>query len=78
MGRKAGQLRINVKKFGGLNKPCMKEMTSFLNCLSLNNNSDEKCARFKEQLNACMAAQVGSFVPFFDSASSEICFLIYF
>lgn len=61
MGRKVGQLRINPKKFGSLNKPCIKEMTSFLNCLSLNNNNDDKCARFKEQLDACMASQVGSY-----------------
>ncbi|XP_024027113.1 uncharacterized protein LOC21394304 [Morus notabilis] len=60
MGRKVGQLRINPKKFGSLNKPCMKEMASFLNCLSLNNNNDDKCARFKEQLDACMASQTNA------------------
>ena len=36
----------------------MKEMISFLNCLSLNNINDEKCARQKELLRACMDAQV--------------------
>ncbi|GMG98250.1 hypothetical protein Nepgr_000090 [Nepenthes gracilis] len=59
MGRKAGGLYINPKKFGSLRKPCMKEMLTFLNCLALNHNSDEKCARQKELLSACMDAQEG-------------------
>ncbi|OVA06246.1 hypothetical protein BVC80_8869g13 [Macleaya cordata] len=59
MGRKAGGLYINPKKFGTLRKPCMKEMLAFLNCLSLNQNSDEKCARQKELLSACMDNQSG-------------------
>uniref|UniRef100_A0A0A0KD09 IMS import disulfide relay-system CHCH-CHCH-like Cx9C domain-containing protein n=2 Tax=Cucumis sativus TaxID=3659 RepID=A0A0A0KD09_CUCSA len=57
MGRKAGSLFINPKKFGNLNKPCMKEMVSFLNCIALNQNNDEKCTRHKELLNTCMDAQ---------------------
>ncbi|KAF4355851.1 hypothetical protein CsatB_028682 [Cannabis sativa] len=57
MGRKVGTLRINPKKFGSLHKPCMKEMMTFLNCLALNHNSDEKCVRNKELLNTCMDAQ---------------------
>ncbi|KAL5973260.1 hypothetical protein ACLOJK_029914 [Asimina triloba] len=35
----------------------MQEMLSFLNCLALSQNNDEKCARQKERLNACMDAQ---------------------
>jgi len=58
MGRKPGGLYINPKKFGSLHKPCMKEMLTFLNCLALCNNNDEKCVRQKELLNACMDAQV--------------------
>ncbi|KAF4360473.1 hypothetical protein G4B88_003356 [Cannabis sativa] len=57
MGRKVGTLRINPKKFGSLHKPCMKEMMTFLNCLAVNHNSDEKCVRNKELLNTCMDAQ---------------------
>ncbi|CAL5367190.1 unnamed protein product [Camellia sinensis] len=60
MGRKAGGLYINPKKFGSLRKPCMKEMITFLNCLSLNHNSDEKCVRHKELLSACMDAQTNN------------------
>lgn len=58
MGKKAGGLYINPKKFGTLSKPCMKEMISFLNCLSLNKNNDNKCVRQKDLLSACMDAQV--------------------
>ncbi|PKI61699.1 uncharacterized protein LOC116199723 [Punica granatum] len=60
MGRKAGGIYINPKKFGSLSKPCMKEMTSFLNCLALNRNDDDKCVRQKDLLNACMDAQSGN------------------
>ncbi|XP_068635549.1 uncharacterized protein [Aristolochia californica] len=56
MGRKVGSLYINPKKFASVQKPCMQEMLSFLNCLSLNQNNDEKCVRQKEKLNACMDA----------------------
>ncbi|KAK9137419.1 hypothetical protein Sjap_008013 [Stephania japonica] len=59
MGRKAGTLYINPKKFAKRSKPCMKEMLSFLNCLALNQNSDDKCARQKELLTSCMDAQSG-------------------
>jgi hypothetical protein len=58
MGRKAGGLYINPKKFGGVVKPCMIEMTSFLNCLALNKQNDDKCMRQKELLVACTQAQV--------------------
>ncbi|KAL0351417.1 UNVERIFIED_CONTAM: Histone acetyltransferase of the MYST family 2 [Sesamum calycinum] len=57
MGRKAGTLYINPKKFGNLQKPCMKEMMSFLNCLALTQGNDEKCSRQKSLLSACMNAQ---------------------
>ncbi|XP_039017260.1 uncharacterized protein LOC120148141 [Hibiscus syriacus] len=57
MGRKADALYINPKKFGSLAKPCMKEMTMFLNCLALNKANEEKCLRQKDLLNACMEAQ---------------------
>ncbi|KAL8126522.1 uncharacterized protein LOC141676828 [Apium graveolens] len=59
MGRKAGGLYINPKKFGSLAKPCMKETMAFLNCVALNNDSDEKCVRQKELLMGCMDAQAG-------------------
>ncbi|KAF8010720.1 hypothetical protein BT93_J1382 [Corymbia citriodora subsp. variegata] len=59
MGRKAGALYISPKKFGSLQKPCMKEMISFLNCLALSQNNDDKCVRQKELLSACMDAQSG-------------------
>lgn len=58
MGRKAGGLYINPKKFGSLAKPCMKETMAFLNCLALNNDRDEKCVRQKDLLMGCMDAQV--------------------
>ncbi|KAE7998877.1 hypothetical protein FH972_003375 [Carpinus fangiana] len=57
MGRKAGTLYINPKKFGVLHKPCMKEMITFLNCLTQNQSSAEKCVRQKELLSACMDTQ---------------------
>ncbi|GKV08145.1 hypothetical protein SLE2022_196300 [Rubroshorea leprosula] len=60
MGRKAGQLYLNPKRFASMNKPCMKEMISLLNCLSLNHLNDEKCARQKELLTTCMEAQTSS------------------
>lgn len=58
MGRKAGTVYLNPKKFGALHKPCMKDMLAFLNCLALNHNSDDKCERQKELLGTCMDAQV--------------------
>lgn len=57
MGRKAGTLYINPKKFGNIAKPCMKEMITFLNCMSLNQMNSEKCVRQKELLSSCMDAQ---------------------
>uniref|UniRef100_A0A0E0J248 Uncharacterized protein n=1 Tax=Oryza nivara TaxID=4536 RepID=A0A0E0J248_ORYNI len=57
MGRKAGALYINPKKFGGVMKPCMIEMVSFLNCLALNKQNDDKCVRQKDLLVACAQAQ---------------------
>ncbi|KAG5577795.1 hypothetical protein MTR67_049160 [Solanum verrucosum] len=59
MGRKAGTLYINPRNFGSLQKPCAKEMVSFLNCLTLNHNKDEKCGRQKSLLSTCMEAQSG-------------------
>ncbi|KAE9450623.1 hypothetical protein C3L33_17482, partial [Rhododendron williamsianum] len=58
MGRKAGGLSISSQKFGALQKTCMKEMTTFLNCLALNQNNDEKCVQHKELLSMCMDGQV--------------------
>lgn len=58
MGRKTGSLYINSKKFGAVGKPCMKEMVSFLNCLALGKNNDEKCLRHKDLLASCMESQV--------------------
>ncbi|GFQ07094.1 hypothetical protein PHJA_002853800 [Phtheirospermum japonicum] len=58
MGRKAGTLYINPKKFGNLQKPCMREMISFLNCLALSQQgTDTKCTRQKSMLSTCMDAQ---------------------
>ncbi|KAK9992630.1 hypothetical protein SO802_027615 [Lithocarpus litseifolius] len=57
MGRKAGSLYINPKKFTSLHKPCMTEMIAFLNCLAVNNNSNDKCVRQKELLSVCMDSQ---------------------
>ncbi|KAK1440684.1 hypothetical protein QVD17_06513 [Tagetes erecta] len=59
MGKKAGELHINAKKFGGLAKPCMKDMMTYLGCLSLNHNSDDKCSRQRQLLDACMETQTG-------------------
>uniref|UniRef100_A0A0V0GTX3 Putative ovule protein n=1 Tax=Solanum chacoense TaxID=4108 RepID=A0A0V0GTX3_SOLCH len=57
MGCKAGTLFINPKNFGSLQKPCVKDMVTFLNCLTLNHNKDDKCSRQKSLLSACMEAQ---------------------
>ncbi|KAH9661371.1 UDP-glycosyltransferase 76B1 [Citrus sinensis] len=54
MGRKAVTLYINPKKFGNIAKPCMEEMITFLNCLSLNQMNSENCVRQKDLLSACM------------------------
>lgn len=59
MGRKPGTLYINPKKFGGLQKPCLKETLTFLNCMALNNNKDDRCERQKKLLSDCMDAQAG-------------------
>ncbi|KAG5015159.1 hypothetical protein AAZX31_08G086300 [Glycine max] len=57
MGRKAGTLFINPKRFGNLQKPCMKEMALFLSCMAANHSDTEACARQKELLNVCIDAQ---------------------
>ncbi|EER92468.1 hypothetical protein BDA96_01G445400 [Sorghum bicolor] len=59
MGRKAGALYINPKKFGAVAKPCMPEMVAFLNCLALNKQNDDKCIRQKDLLVQCTQAQQG-------------------
>ncbi|NP_001337926.1 hypothetical protein Zm00014a_034836 [Zea mays] len=59
MGRKAGALYINPKKFGAMAKPCMPEMVAFLNCLALNKQNDDKCIKQKDLLVACSQAQNG-------------------
>jgi hypothetical protein len=58
MGRKAGALYINPKKFGAVAKPCMVEMLAFLNCLALNKQEDDKCLRQKDLLVMCTQTQV--------------------
>ena len=58
MGRKAGALYINPKKFGAVAKPCMVEMVAFLNCLALNKQEDDKCVRQKDLLVMCTQTQV--------------------
>ncbi|KAK1287356.1 hypothetical protein QJS10_CPB19g00129 [Acorus calamus] len=57
MGRKAGLIRVNPKKFAPAGKPCLKEMVTFLNCLALNHNSDEKCVQTRNAMYACVEAQ---------------------
>ncbi|CAL0306064.1 unnamed protein product [Lupinus luteus] len=57
MGRKDGGLFINSKRFGSLQKPCMKDMILFLNCMTTSHNDADACARQKEQLVACMESQ---------------------
>uniref|UniRef100_A0A2N9HG96 IMS import disulfide relay-system CHCH-CHCH-like Cx9C domain-containing protein n=1 Tax=Fagus sylvatica TaxID=28930 RepID=A0A2N9HG96_FAGSY len=57
MGRKVGSLSINPKKFGTLQKPCMKEMIAFLSCMAVNHCNDEKCVRPRELLTTCMDSQ---------------------
>ncbi|KAG6437096.1 hypothetical protein SASPL_102005 [Salvia splendens] len=57
MGRQGSQLKINPKKFGNLQKPCMREMMSFLSCLALTQGDDKRCSRQKSLLSTCMDAQ---------------------
>ena len=78
MGRKAGSLYINPKKFGSLHKPCMKEMITFVNCLAVNNNCNDKCVRHKELLSACMDSQVIQLFWIIASYSSPIFFVLFF
>ncbi|KAF8718733.1 hypothetical protein HU200_025034 [Digitaria exilis] len=58
MGRKAGALYINPKKFGAVAKPCMVEMVAFLNCLALNKQEDDKCLKQKDLLVMCTQTQL--------------------
>jgi hypothetical protein len=58
MGRKVGGLFINSKRFSSIHKPCMKEMTMFMNCMATNHSDVQACAQQKEILNACMESQV--------------------
>ncbi|CAN6891590.1 unnamed protein product, partial [Brassica oleracea] len=58
MGRKAGNLYINPKKLGGIAKPCMKEMVTFLNCMALNKCKDDNCEKQKNLLSVCGEVQV--------------------
>ncbi|GAU37577.1 hypothetical protein TSUD_154100 [Trifolium subterraneum] len=57
MGRKAGGLYINSKRFSSLQKPCMKEMTMFLTCMATNPSDVQACAQKKEILNTCIESQ---------------------
>ncbi|KAK7260519.1 hypothetical protein RIF29_26621 [Crotalaria pallida] len=57
MGRKDGGLFINPKRFGSLQKPCMKDMILFLNCMATSQGDKEACAKQKELLVACMESQ---------------------
>lgn len=58
MGRKIGSMYISPKRFGSLQKPCLKETITFLNCMALNNCKDDQCERQKKLLSDCMDAQV--------------------
>lgn len=60
MGRKAGGLFINSKRFSSLHKPCMKEMIMFMNCMATSHSDVEACAKQKEILNTCIESQVMS------------------
>ncbi|KAI5385543.1 hypothetical protein KIW84_072225, partial [Lathyrus oleraceus] len=57
MGRKAGGLFINSKRFSSLHKPCMKEMIMFMNCMATSHSDVEACAKQKEILNTCIESQ---------------------
>ncbi|XP_055829170.1 uncharacterized protein LOC129898601 [Solanum dulcamara] len=59
MRRKTGTLFINPKIFGSLQKPCVKDMVTFLNCSTLNHNKDDKCSRQNSLLSACIESQSG-------------------
>jgi len=59
MGRKGRGLYINPKKFGQNRPPCTVEMVSFLSCLAINQNNDDKCVKEKNLLMACVDAQSG-------------------
>ena len=65
MGRKAGNLYINPKKLGGIAKPCMKEMVTFLNCMALNKCKDDNCEKQKNLLSVCMNGHVNNFLCVF-------------
>ncbi|XP_074304248.1 uncharacterized protein LOC141638964 [Silene latifolia] len=60
MAKKAEKLFINSKKFASMSRPCTKEMISFLNCVALCQNNDEKCQRQKQVLGTCMESQGSS------------------
>jgi CHCH-CHCH-like Cx9C, IMS import disulfide relay-system, len=77
MGRKAGGMYINPKKLGGAGRPCMKEMLQFLSCLSLNNNNDDKCLKYKNLLVNCAEAQVFSPPQQLFGTKSIIFFLLF-
>lgn len=57
MGRKIG-LRVNPKKFALVDKPCTKELVSFLGCVALNQDDDKKCDKQKGLLQTCINEQV--------------------
>ncbi|KMZ70604.1 hypothetical protein ZOSMA_198G00040 [Zostera marina] len=56
MGRKIG-LRVNPKKFALVDKPCTKELVSFLGCVALNQDDDKKCDKQKGLLQTCINEQ---------------------
>ncbi|KAJ7528610.1 hypothetical protein O6H91_15G011500 [Diphasiastrum complanatum] len=57
MGRKAGIMRVNPKKFFRNQSPCLNEMMTFLACLKKYNFEDEYCMKEKDALNACVELQ---------------------
>ncbi|XP_028765017.1 uncharacterized protein LOC114723048 isoform X1 [Neltuma alba] len=57
MGRKAGGLYINPKRYGSLHKPCMKEMMTFLSCMAVNQGNSDVCTKQKDLLKTCLDSQ---------------------
>ncbi|KAI3850439.1 hypothetical protein MKX03_037208 [Papaver bracteatum] len=58
MGRKACTLCRNLRKFGTLLKPCMKEMMLLLNCLATGGNNDDKRVKHKDLVRTSTDNQI--------------------
>lgn len=56
----------------------MKEMVTYLNCLALNHNNDDKYVRHKELLTTCMNGQVQFLVGLYFGALFYIFKILYY